>query len=847
MAGEESETSLNRMPRVNSLIHHFQRQRGSGEDKGMVSRDSVTRVEIQAQASTDSLSESGSRRFGIDNRILYHNISPSNRLWLRIYKYILNLGVLFLIVAYTFYIVGLFEPILYLDAGEFTDPDVFQPFNETLLHSLKTLYKQKAYFTVIIAGMFSITLPFVKMIVTTLAYVIAVAHRRSQLLLFFGEKPIDKSGIRTEDEGNIKYAREMLMILKLISKFQMVDVVVLLLNAVFLRCAFVWARPAKGLLYLVIYCLFSIAGAQLVNFAVEGEKDIFDSWWAIKYAIVPRYLSIRSSTSFHAAESVGDKAGIQPLEKKRWFVSEDFICVMAGVNILSCISLMTNEKLLTVGFTIEKSKTLVVDSSTLSYTDMLMNLLGMDYGAISMVVLFFLCIVFPMLFSIFFLASVFGYNWCMRNRSVNGRPVEITDTDDTETRLDYEWDIRLTRFIFKFCNMLSEWSCGEVVALATMAAITSMNTADRVTVTIPPKKTCSALFMMGAYGVSSFLLTAAFYIWNQNVKLEFSHIRIYVKYLESPNRGHMARLMSDNQFTDDSIYNGSMGRPVVRTTSPRQQSPVRRHFPVPCLESMRRVLYSKWLSGTFFGLLTGVAILLTMSAYTLTYPSPHVNMQAVSGFLTNDIKEIYGLVRKQVPQSIGQCGFDDFPPDPPCIGAEPLMVTQNRLHMSVVWFSGMKTIDITSAEYFLSAERRMTFKFIFNIEKLKTYVRLAAVEQERLKNMIAGVIETGIPFDVEAQISMKCVNRSPQMRDLRVDHIVLRDFVVKGKWYQGVSALIDIPAAIGTWCTREANRLLHDPKQVIMWRGISFDVAEFLNLVVSQNWPTNFICPTNDG
>ncbi|ORM39384.1 uncharacterized protein BXIN_2840 [Babesia sp. Xinjiang] len=817
-----------------------------GDYDRVVRRGSATKVDMPENPREYTVSSTpsiGRLLFSTDNRVLMHKISPSNLFWLRFYKVVLNSGVLLLVVAYTFYIIGLFEPILYLDAGEFTDPDLFQPFYETLPHSLLTLYRQQSYFTVAVAGLFSITLPFVKMIVTVIAYATAVAHRRIQLLLFFGEQPIERSGALKEDDGYIKYAREMLIFLKLVSKFQMVDVVVLLLNAVFLRCAVLWARPGKGLLYLIIYCLFSIAGAQMINFAVEGEKEIFETWYAIKYAILPEEISADSSIATQHPDGGSDKGGGVTVNK-RWFVSEDFICLMACLNILSCISLMTNEKLMTVSFTMDLRKILAIDVTTMSYKEVLSSLHGMDYGALSIFVLLFLCILFPMIFSVLFLACIFGYNYCKHNKNGSFKSVEIAESDDEEPCLEYDWDVRWTRFVFNLCNIVSEWSCGEVVSLGTMAAVTSMTTADRVKVTIPPMNTCSAFFMMATYGISSFVLTAVFYIWNQNVKFEFNHIRIYVKYLESPNRNHIARILSNNNFNEyiPMAPCGSLdlGRPYAVDNGVQ-----RRHLLLPYVEFVRRILYSKWLSSLFFGSLTAVTILLAMSAYTLSHPSPHLHVKEMDRFLHKELYEIFNLAMKQVPDSIGDCGYLAHPPVVPCSGNAALFSTQNKVHFSLVWLSGLKSISLEDATYSLSIDHRMTFKLRFHIKKLRAYARLASVEDDNLKNMLAGVIETdGDGFTTTVQLSTKCVNRRPQVRELRVDRITLDGFRALGKLYTVLSSFANVEEVIAGRCTKELNRFLSDPTQVVVWRGVSFDLAEFVNLLISQNWPTNFVCPS---
>ncbi|EDO07554.2 Paraquat-inducible protein A family protein [Babesia bovis T2Bo] len=813
----------------------------------VVHRASSTKVDMPAAESYQTVSSTpsiGRLFFGCENRVLTHKISPSNLFWLRVYKVVLNAGILLLAVAYSFYIIGLFEPILYLDAGELTDPDLFQPFFETLPHSLLTLYRQKAYFTVVVAGLFSVTFPFVKLFVTLAAYVTAVAHRRVQLLLFFGEHPIEKSGIRQESDGSIKYAREMLIFLKLVSKFQMVDVVVLLLNAVFLRSAVIWARPGRGMLFLIIYCLCSIAGAQMVNFAVEGEKGIFETWYAIKYAIVPEEISVFSSISAHSEDATPAKPADLPVGRQRWFVSEDFICLMACLNILCCVTLMTNENLMSVAFTMDANKKLSIDNTTMSYKEILSNLRNMDYGNVSLVVLFFLCILFPMVFSVLFIVCILGYNYCKRNKSELCKAVEIADADDGEPCLEYEWDVRCTRFVFNVCNIVSEWSCGEVVSLATIAAFTSMTTADRVKVTIPPLHTCSALLMMCAYGFSSFVLTAIFYIWNQNVKFEFSHIRIFVKYLESPNRDRIARMMSNNHFTDfvPIAPAGPLESHTNYTPNVRES---RRNYFLPYIEYVRSILYSKWLSSVFFGLLTAAAVLFAISAYTLSHSAPHLNVTAVRSFMDKEIHEIFALGLKHIPNSVGHCDYMASPPPVPCMGKGPLFSTQNRIHFSLQWVSGIRTLSLKEAQYFLSLDHRMTFQFSFHIAKLEAYIQLAAVEDEGLRNMFAGVVGTqGNGFDCDVQVSMLCKNRQPQIRDLRVDHVRLNGFRVMGNLYSILNVFANIEELIGVWCTNEANRVLTSPKQVIVWRGVSFDIMELVNLIVFQNWPSKFVCPS---
>ncbi|KAK1443198.1 hypothetical protein BgAZ_200740 [Babesia gibsoni] len=837
------------------LIQDFEMTQDGDISNRIVQRGNVTKVDMPTQqygTAEDSQYPGDDHATGDDqskhNKIMYSRISPSNRFWLRFYLVVNNLGVVLLVIAYTFYIMGLFQPILYVDAGELTDTDLFQPFYETLPHSLITLYQQKAYFTVAIAGLFSITLPFVKMIVTALAYITAMNHRRTQLRLFFGSKPIDKSGIRNEDDGNIKYAREMLIILKLVSKFQMVDVIILLMNTVFLRCVFIWARPGQGLLYLIIYCVLSIAGAQMVNFAVEGEKDIFESWYAIKYAIVPPEFSTPSSSTGNDEED--GKVDVDGFSNnKRWYTSEDFICLMAGVNILSCISLMTNEKLLSVNFTVDSRKVLAIDSTTMSYSEFIMNLHGLDYHRISIMILFFLCIMFPMAFSLLFIASIFGYNFCKRNRTHPIKNVEIAESDD-EPNLDYNWDVKITCFVFKVCNIVSEWSCGEVVSLGTMAAYTSMATAERVKVGIPPKNTCSALFMMGAFGISSFLLMAIFYIWNQNVKREFSHMRIYVKYLESPNPGRMAKLMSANNLkvkdssSDEKPPERMVERITEAITEAEEKRAQRRRFFVPYLEGVRSVLYSKWVAGMFFGILTAITVLFTMSAYTYSYPPPYVSPKAVNRYLQNDLHEVFNLTMKKLPDSIGLCDDPVKAASQPCRGDQPLFELKSSIYLGVVWISGIKSISLLDAQYTLLPDNRMAMKVKIHVEEIRALIRVAATRDEGLENLLQQVIKTGGDgFTAEVQISAHCTNRKPQMRDIRVDSIHMEDFSIHGEWASLLDDVAEPGKAIGSIVASKLNNLLRDPRQQIIWRGISFDIVEMINLIVANNWPTTFVCP----
>ncbi|XP_953665.1 uncharacterized protein TA16370 [Theileria annulata] len=246
-------------------------------------------------------------KFSLNNPI-YQRMSPSNKRWLYIYKILSILGMSLLVVGYTFFFLVLFTPLIYVDEGQIVDPILFQPTHESLLHSLVTLWHQKAYIVIVIVVIFSISLPFVKMIATLFAYLVTSLHRSRQIDLFYGSKLRVESQVRAytsrsqsleqnlyepsnlesmdysvyEDRKITKYAREVLLILKLISKFQMVDSIILLLNICFLRSAFTWSRRGNGLLYLVIYCLTSILGTQLLNLSVEGEHHMFEYWKAVR-------------------------------------------------------------------------------------------------------------------------------------------------------------------------------------------------------------------------------------------------------------------------------------------------------------------------------------------------------------------------------------------------------------------------------------------------------------------------------------------------------------------------------------------------------------------------------------
>ncbi|EAN34346.1 Paraquat-inducible protein A family protein [Theileria parva strain Muguga] len=243
----------------------------------------------------------------------YQRMPKNNRRWLHIYKIMSIMAMILLVVAYTFFILLLFAPIIYVDAGAIVDPNLFKPTHESLLHSVRTLWYQKAYIVIFVVVTFSITLPFVKMLATLIAYLVTSLHRSRQIDLFYGSKLRVESQVRAfssrsqsdepnsyessnfesmdysvyEDRKITKYAREVLVILKLISKFQMVDSIILLYNICFLRSAFTWSRHGNGLLYLVIYCLTSILGTQLLNLSVEGEHDMFEYWKAVRLLCLP--------------------------------------------------------------------------------------------------------------------------------------------------------------------------------------------------------------------------------------------------------------------------------------------------------------------------------------------------------------------------------------------------------------------------------------------------------------------------------------------------------------------------------------------------------------------------------
>ncbi|KAK2197673.1 Intermembrane transport protein PqiA-like [Babesia duncani] len=751
--------------------------------------------------------------------IMYDKIAPNNRTWLRIWSASMHFGMLLLVVAYVFYIVGLFQPILFLEEGELTDPEIFQPYSETLPHSLITLYNQQAYFTVAVAAIFSITLPFVKMFLMAVAYTMAIRHRQHQLRIFYGSTSRGVSPGSQEEDGYIKYTRDCLLILKLISKFQMVDVVILFLNIIYLRCAFLWVKAGPGLFCLILYCICSIIGAQMVNYAVEGERDIFQMWYAQRYCIFPN-------------EIIDYYEGMENGKMSRWYQSEEFICLIVAFNILSCVSIMTNEKLMTVLFTVDLTKMFGVDSTSLTFREILVYIQGINLGTWAIFILFFLCIVIPMAMSILFLTGIFAYDQCLR-LGLTARDVPDATENEQMQKEEHKWTVGYTRFIFCLCNFLSEWACGEVLALGTVAAYFSMTTAERVIAFIPPKKITSAMLMMVTYGISSFVLCSIFYIYNLRVKYELGDVMSLIK---RQHLRYQSTAASDEKV--DVILMEDASESIV-DVEPRSG------ILLKCLHVGRMVLFSKILGSVFFGLLTVILLLLIICSYTMNSPNVYIQQNTVNGFLNKQLADTINISKRNIPKSYGHCDSPIRLAPAPCEGTGPLYYASNKsVFITFPWVTGLDTLAYNGGHFSISSDKRLTFTLDFVFHDLQILAQLGVCNGKQCKMLFNGFAlgkGTDIGFSITA--SSSCKQQRPQLPDLRVDTITVENVKLTFLLHRLIHHYIDVQRFLADWLKYTANKMIYSNITYIKWRGIKMDIVEFANLMLVQNFPSDLQCP----
>ncbi|EKX74321.1 hypothetical protein BEWA_043620 [Theileria equi strain WA] len=751
--------------------------------------------------------------------VSYERISPENRRWLLIWRIFMTVGIVLLVIAYAFFVMGLFYPLIYINAGEISDPDEFEPTSETLPHSIVTLYRQGAYTTIFIAITFSLMLPFIKMFALCIIPIIVVKHRSKQLLIYFGSNSSNLDRSSFEDDKAIKYSREILLILKLISKFQLVDSIILFFNIAYLRSAFVWAEGGHGLLYIIIYCLASLAGTQLVNLAVEGEKDIFDYWYAIRYAINPN-----SKRSISLTKGAGGNDN-QDDPRKNWYTSEVFICLLVIFNILSGVSMLANEKLFSVSFTADRTKLISIDGNSFTILEIIMNLSDC-WGVAPIFILFIQSIVIPLVFSVLFVSGIFCYNFTMHAKTNNRLMVRVNDDKDSEECLN--WEGKCTKFIFGTCNVLSEWSSGEVIALGALAAYYSLLTAYRVKLSVPPKNFASCFSMVGVFGISSLLLNIVFYIWNNRVKHELSDVSIFVSRLETPK-----------EVTPEYLNQNSN----VTTEEPSDDVPKYKLIFIRIIDGIRYIIYSKVIVSLFFASLFLVMIFLTVFAFTFTIKEKTVNQHEVQRFLDTGMPQIYTMIKKNLPMSFGQC---DYPPaiaPIPCSGTSPLFRFHGTAFVEIPWISGVQSINFLDSEFNITPEKRLQFRMHITFNKLRLFSK-AGICIGPCKTLINGDnLCCGDNIHVEIVASIECNEKAPQLRNLNINALKVKNIRVMSNLNYIIHKIVNIESVIESRLKTHFNQIMTDSDFKILWRGVPFTLLEFINYVLLQNFPRGLKCP----
>ncbi|UKJ88440.2 hypothetical protein MACJ_000884 [Theileria orientalis] len=896
--------------------------------------------------------------------VSYDRMSPENKKWLVIYKVMSYVAIGLLIIAYTFFIALLFSYLIHIEQGEIVDEDLFVPVSESLLHSLSTLWKQEAYFVVMVVFIFSISLPFIKMIATILAYIITARHRKKQINLFFGKRgnklmksKMSKGFSASEEEGNfsgesemsdysiyedgrlIKYAREVLLILKLISKFQMVDVIILLVNIAFLRSAFSWAMPGRGLLYLVVYCLTSILGTQLLNLAVEGEREIFEYWRAVRLLCLPvlsnyyssclashadgedefRMSNIKDVGSDHLTESEVNRAveyemnsGLESFSKNRmerrasmmnlvgkngqldvmsdctseadfydilysskkkdikvrWYRCDIFVTILVLINLVSAALILTNEKLFGVAFTADPTKKMGMDGHQMSFFEIMLALRDCWYY-LPFFVFFFLSVVVPMLFHLLFLAGLFLYNFAISNKDCNS----ISNFDPGKPLIKpahcLNTNVKVTKFIFNTCNLLSEWSLGEVLALGMTAAFVSLKTAYCVRFYLPPKKICCVFTLISTFGITSFLLNIQFFMWHTRILNRLSDVTMYIESINSSKtesdtsyegkthleaiEGTVPRLKvsvsgnSQNLKRLESYIEGGnneiMYEPDRGDEEKKKKTRIKRMM-FKFIDIIRHVVYSKFIISIFFGIFFFVSVYLFVFSFVTTTPPAVVSEAKVQEFLDTGVPGIFKVIKKNLPSTYGDC-LNELAPPKPCIGDNPAFVYESGYRLEVTWVTGINTIQLLESNFKVRDDNRIELKLHLLFKSIRPNIRLSLPSQN--VDLFSGDnLCCGDDIHVVVVMSSEYADRSPYLRDVVLENFQISNLKLLGIVSQVIEKIVDLTDFLEYRIVYYGNEYLKKQERVLRWRGLYFSPLEYFNFLLDLNYPEGLIFPKKD-
>ncbi|BAM39593.1 conserved hypothetical protein [Theileria orientalis strain Shintoku] len=902
--------------------------------------------------------------------VSYDRMSPENKRWLVIYKAMSYVAIGLLIIAYSFFIALLFSYLIHIEQGEIVDEDLFVPVSESLLHSISTLWKQEAYFVVLVVFIFSISLPFVKMIATILAYIITARHRKKQINLFFGKRvnkrlnaKMSKLYSASEEEGNgsgesdlsdysiyedgrlIKYAREVLLILKLISKFQMVDVIILLVNIAFLRSAFSWAMPGRGLLYLVVYCLTSILGTQLLNLAVEGEREIFEYWRAVRLLCLPvlsNYYSSclasheeRESTEImkhnieymSSSKAISDyhrdmeenrsvecemSSGLENLSKNqiesraslmnlmgknsqldimsdgtseadfydiiysskkkdikvRWYRCDMFVTMLVLINLVSAALILTNEKLFGVAFTADPTKKMGMDGHQMSFFEIMLALRDCWYY-LPFFVFFILSVVVPMLFHLLFLAGLFLYNFAISNKDCNS----ISNFDPGKPLINpghcLNTNVKVTKFIFNTCNLLSEWSLGEVLALGMTAAFVSLKTAYCVRFYLPPKKIACSYTLIATFGITSLLLNIQFFMWHNRILNRLSDVTMYIESINS------------SKTESDTSYEGKTNLEAMESTVPKLKVAVSgnsqnlkrlesyieggsnevmyeqdrgeeekkkktriKRMMFKAIDVIRHIMYSKFIISIFFGVFFFVSVYLFVFSFVTKTPPAVVSQAKVQEFLDTGVPGIFKVIKKNLPATYGDCLNEAKPPNP-CVGDKPAFLYEKGYRLEVTWVTGINTIQLVDSSFVVRDDSRIQLKLHLLFKSIRPNIKLSLPNQN--VDIFSGDnLCCGDDIHVVVVISSEYAHTSPYLRDVVLENFQISNLKLLGVVSQVIDKIVDLTDFLEYRIVYYGNEYLKKQERVLRWRGLYFSPLEYFNFLLDLNYPEGLIFPKKE-
>lgn len=570
------------------------------------------------------------------------------------------------------------------------------------MHSIKTLFEQGAYITLFVALAFSVTLPFIKITLTIYAVYKSASYKNLTLDII---RSINFSELDNANRLN-KLCHWILFSLKSICKFQFVDSIIILFNVAFLKNSFIVSSTGKGIVCVIIYCLISIPSTQLLYHSFYEESKILDKW-------------VKRATNLKDTEL--------NLGEENYIFAEISVVFFSMIMIFSSIVVLSHEKLFFVGFTIDSTKKFIIGGSEFSYMEIISTLYNDPIFLFSYFILLVLGIIIPAIQTACFLFGIILYNLHLK----------ITDRSKMKRRFGIgkklkSLSIKLVRRLLYIAQVLSDWACADVIALALIATRSNLVTAPRVIARVPPSYSISAFYMLISLGLSSFsiqiLLNHRFVYKiiddydelesdinsSQIPSISQSIIHANTKNMTSTNVSIVENYgFQDKDSRISGISDNMEGRNSMKETLvnyAEARSNINLSIPPVCTNNIQNTSSIGKRIDKFPAIIINslACILVSISVlYSYKYNvNPIVlNISSIQKFMDDSGSEMFYLMRKNLPASAGVCSIDGVKAPTPCSDIGNIYVTKSVLYFNVPWITGIDTIRLTATSIKSSGDR----------------------------------------------------------------------------------------------------------------------------------------------